>query len=694
MALKSPAVKKSRKIKLRRPIKKISLADTGVSLDERVFLILGQLKQEAEQLEDAETRELWLDAVQTFARTGDIDMLFSACEWRRKVVPLDEFLFSNFYLGMDENEMYPSVLDACEALDGDYFVEAVLKGCIGSGKTTIANIGLARGIYKISCMRHPQTSFGIQSKSSIVFTIQSVRFSTAKKAVFGEFGAYIHHSAYFKNIYPYDHRVLSEMIFREQNVSILPVTSSTTGAISMNVVGGILDEMNFMQRIERSKSANADIETGEFDQAKTLYNTLARRRRSRFTRKGELPGILFLVSSSRYPDDFTEQKAAEARSEGGTDDKIFVYQHALWTAKPRKTFMKEEFRVQVGTEILRSRILGDEEKEIPGTDVINVPMDFHSEFTKDVDGSLRDYAGITILATHPFIQRREAVREAMVLGEKYGYQHPFNVEEVDLHVGLPKPIEGKLRLDVDQFRTAHIDLGLTKDACGLAVGHIAGARIAERVNKVTGIKEIEMMPVIGIDFAMRIVPPINGEIEFALIRKFLTSLRDKHGLDIRYVTFDGWQSVDSRQILRKQGFQTGYLSVEKIEEYRGLRDALYDNRLLLPNNNFLVKELAELETRIQGNKERVDHKPKGSKDVADAVCGVTAFLLQRRAAWSGIRITSENGMHLFGDSELIAQSQGKVMRKDPDANVTRITQRPKITRRNIERKNIRRKTIR
>lgn len=522
-----------------------------------------------------------------------------------------------------------------------------------SGKSTLANVMLARAIYKISCLRDPQATYGIQSKSSIVFTIQSVRATTAKKAVFDEFGQYINNSPYFNEIYPYDKSISSEMIFRENNIRIMPVSSSTTGAISMNVMGGVLDEVNFMQKIESSKSADADIEGG-FDQAKRLYDTISRRRKSRFNQKGKLPGILFVVSSSRFPDDFTEVRAQYATSQGGSDDSIFVYSYAQWEAKSRDSFLPEEFRVQVGNETVKSKVLGDHEEATPGCLIINVPHDFYTIFVEDTDGAVRDFAGLTTLATNPFISYREKIPNAMALGTKAGYHNMFNLEQVDLSMGFPIPIKQFIRHDISSPRAVHIDLGLRNDAAGIVCAHAAGIKHVARYDAETGNTIQDVLPVVGIDFALRVVPPVNGEIEFALIRQFLVKLRDDYGIPIKYVTFDNFQSVDSRQILAKKGFIVGHQSVEKIEPYRTLRDTLYDDRLLLPQHDFLAAELASLEIQIKNNKAKVDHRANGgTKDVCDALCGAVCTVLSRRETWSAIPLGPLYQTELYGDAEAV-----------------------------------------
>lgn len=631
--LPKPAVKR-RVVRVQTPARKASPEDVGVSDDEKTQLILDQIIDEAHQLDDDETRDFWLDGIETFKQSGDIEKLIELTTYRRKVVPLDEFMFGGAYLGLKPDEIYPGLLEFAADLDTDQYIEAVLKGALGYGKSTLANIMLARGIYKTSCMRHPQSTFGIRSGAGIVFTIQSIRLATAKKAVFDEFGNFIKNSPYFKHIYPFDPTVTSQMIFREQSVSVTPVSSSSTGAISMNVLGGVLDEMNFMQRVQKSKSQNAELD-GSYSQAKAIYNAIARRRRSRFARKGKLPGLLFLISSSRFPDDFTEQKAAESTMCGGTDPTIYVVSKAVWEVKGRDTFMDEEFRVMIGNNMLRSKILEDHEQPIGDCQVINVPMDFKHEFEKDLDGSLRDFAGVTILSTRPFITRRSAIHECIQAGTNAGYNNPFLQESYNFNTGIPHPIRERLRTDIRIFRTAHVDLGLTRDACGIAIGHIAGQRLIERTDPLGGGKVTELMPVIGYDCILRVTPPPNGEIEFSKIREFLIMLRDEYDIPIEFVTLDGFQSVDSRQILRSKGFKTDYLSVEKIDPYRTLRDALYDNRLQLFPHQFLADELAGLEY-VRGNNgdDRVDHRTNGTKDVADAVCGVATFLFNRRIAWS------------------------------------------------------------
>jgi hypothetical protein len=321
---------------------------------------------------------------------------------------------------------------------------------------------------------------------------------------------------------------------------------------------------------------------------------------------------------------------------GGDDPEIYVFSKSLWESKGRDRYSDETFRVLVGNERTRSRILGeDEAPEGEGLRIIDVPEDFKREFEKDIDGSIRDFAGETTLASHPFIHNRESVFECMGLADEYDYRSVYPIEEVDLEVSVPSIASDRIRHDVKKMRVAHVDLALTRDSAGLAVGHIAGTKTLERFNPETKERTVEVLPVIAYDLIMRINPPRDGEIDFAKIRQILYDMRDNHGIPIKVVTTDGFQSTDFRQILGKKGFVTEYLSLDRTTQpYRTFRDALYDRRIMLPRHQTLVKELTELEYVTSGSKEKVDHKPRGSKDVADAVCGVAAYLLTRRQAWT------------------------------------------------------------
>ena len=108
--------------------------------------------------------------------------------------------------------------------------------------------------------------------------------------------------------FPYDAWKTNELRF-PNNVWVFPAVAGSSGVIGYNVFGAVMDEVNFMAVVENSKSVATG---GYFDQADTLYKSLIRRMKSRFMKRGKLPGILLQISSSRYPEDFTERRLAES----------------------------------------------------------------------------------------------------------------------------------------------------------------------------------------------------------------------------------------------------------------------------------------------------------------------------------------------------------------------------------------------
>ena len=151
------------------------------------------------------------------------------------------------------------------------------------------------------------------------------------------------------------------------------------------------------------------------------------------------------------------------------------------------------------------------------------------------------------------------------------------------------------------------------------------------VDRGTGQKEV--LPEITIDFALEIFPPQTGEIDIARVRKIIFMLRDQMDMNVRWVTYDQFQSADSIQILQQNRFSCGKRSMDQTPlPYELLKQAFYDARVKIPAHNKLQKELVELE--FDAKKNKIDHPvPNGSKDVADCLAGVVYGLSVRREIW-------------------------------------------------------------
>jgi hypothetical protein len=395
-----------------------------------------------------------------------------------------------------------------------------------------------------------------------------------------------------------------------------------------------------MAVIEKSKVA---VDKGVYDQATAIYDSISRRRKSRFLKQGQLPGILCLVSSKKYPGQFTDKKQEEAK----TNPQIFIYDKRVWEIKPEAYTDSEWFHVFTGDMTRKPRILQKDEK-VPNSErplVMAIPAEYKSEFQKDIINALREIAGVSTLARHPFFVEVEKVNAAFRKRPSIFSQSP--VDFVETKVQLLKQFFYKPELP----RFAHGDLAISGNSASLAIGCITGfvdinANLDERAllgggQIVPSTGQAAYMPLIRIDGVLEIRPPKGGEILFWKVREILMKLRNA-GLNIRWVTFDQFQSKDSQQILRQQGFITGQQSIDTVPctAYDLTKRAVYEGRLDIPYHPHLRREMVSLEKDPKTGK--VDHPPQGSKDCSDGLAGVVYGLTNRREIWSmfGIPITS------------------------------------------------------
>jgi hypothetical protein len=560
-----------------------------------------------------------------------------------RVADIEEFCESYEYMGQ-KGYVRPKVMEGLiELFTGDTYVECVLSGSIGWGKTYFSEMAEAYMLYLLSCYHNPQAEFDMAPGSSIIFIQQSKTYQLAKKVVFEQFSERLRQSPYFKKNFSFDPQVKSELRF-PKNISVLPVGGSDTAALGMNVFGGIIDEMNFMARIKGSVEVQHTHEE-EYDQAERLYTTLIRRMKSRFMQKGRLPGKLLLVSSVNYPKDFTSRKIEEAK----TDETILAIAHSQWEVLPPDRFSGETFPVEVGNEVKQSRVLLPGEEATDPEDVIQVPVEYKTEFERDLEAALRDLAGITAGTRHSFIPYRDLLQKATEEHAKItSGRSLFLYDDVVLTkvIDPVAPDWGRLvsteyleKAIVDRAQpfVLHIDVAVTQDCCGVAVGRILGYKLLpstkyynERMKEFVEIRDIRA-PIYMIDGVLRIMPPRGGgEIDLELVRDLVLWLRGE--IYLRWGTCDSYQSTMLLQAMRKARIKCGVLSVDQsMAPYTEVKLAVKDERLLFPYHEMLLKELRELERDPE--KDKVDHPTGGSKDCSDAVAGVVYVLQQKEASY-------------------------------------------------------------
>lgn len=578
----------------------------------------------AQQAINATPPGAWRDDLQeslTMFQTGkNRQRIFYLLMLKRYPVDIETFLFDPKYMD-GKGHIWPELVPYIKEVnnpDGDRlgmkYHEVVLTGGIGTAKTTQALYGLAYQLYLLSCYREPHLVLGQDPSAEVLFIFQSINSKVAMSD-YKRFRNMIQRSPYFRDNFDFRRDIETTMIFPHR-IEVQPVTGEVNATIGQNVIGGLIDEINFMVKTKKSKK----VQDGEFDQAAELYSSIDSRRRSRFMDMGYLPGLLYLGSSKNYPGQFTDLKEKQAL----TDPGIYYWDKRVWDLRPGK-FCGKKFWLYVG-DISSQPYIVTEKNPAPRDAMAKglldqIPIEFQKKFEQDIYRSLREIAGRSALSTHPFIPNATAIARAFRPSVAPVVMPAIIDFDTIMPMGYPINIMHR-----DQPRAVHVDLAINGDLAGVSCGYV------EKFVTIDDEGEKYQMPLIRYDFTVGVKAPntSGGEIKFSAIRKMLVDLR-RIGVPIKWVTFDTYQSKDSQQILRNLGFLTGEISMDVTPiPYDCFKTAINQGRIVAPANEGAQLECVRLERGPDG---KVDHPADGSKDMSDSMAGVAYLLTMRKEIW-------------------------------------------------------------
>lgn len=675
-------------MELRLSEEQIELLQTNISAEELEEALTIMLLEAGQTESDLDELEGFCRAVRDCG--GDLSkLLFRTHE----PVDIETFITDKYFLGYkiiddvgEDDDKHqnigiwrPLFDDIKTVIEGGY-TEIVEGGAIGIGKTTKAQIVLAYDIYRLSCEAYPQLRFGLLPGFSIQQVCMNVNEKLAKRVTYGQYSRMIDRIRYFKEHFPRKKDNESEMLF-PKGIRVNYCAAYSAAIMGENTIGGVVDELNFMSIIKESKKKRDE---GEFDQAVEVYTGLSRRLKSRYDvgEDDNLPSHLFLVSSKGYPGDFTEKRIKEIKE--ANDGRSIAFAHRQWEVKKRRIFKTQPwFLVEVGNDRHNTRILKKKDEPRKKAKIVKVPKFYLDDFKKDPEGALRDFAGESTVTITPFFGDRERVWEMSDIFAKLGMVAPFMEHVIDLKKGLPQLNPDYEVVNPSCPRAAHIDLAVTRDYCGISIGHVYKTDFVRRRNKKTDRLATEELPFVAYDLVFTIKPPKGGEIEFTEVRNIIYLLRDL-GLPVKWVTFDGYQSRDSRQMMRKKGFKTGELSVEKIEPYEDFKQAVYEGRCAAYEHVLAFTELCKLEADYKAKK--IDHLPNESKDTADSMCGVYTSLVSRRSAWRAMASTEEDDEDTKGEPLIVESGFKTELDRRATERVRNGSQRRDGSRRDVRRR--------
>jgi len=569
------------------------------------------------------------------------------------------------------------VFDLMVPDDNSYLAYGMLSH--NSGKSTFSHLAVLRMIYEASCLKNPAVSYGLASGSIIGFCSLAKSKETARRVVFEQLAHKIQESPYFKYDFPPVKDLKAEIVF-PKGLAIIAGSSTDTSIIGMNIFGGIIDEVNFWGRVKKS-SLNYGKNWGGESKSGRLFDSVRRRMKSRYVKKGKLPGIIMLVSSKSTVDSFTDQFVRKEQAMGTLS--TFVRDRSILEMK-KGSFSDRTFRVLIGTIDYASKIIldGEDVSNYKDAIVIDIPEDFRSDFEANLEESLRDIAGVSTIAISNFITKVEKINEMIDKDRIHPFQCPLLDDpntwdsrrsyKMNWYALCDRKPNGEWvpKLNPEAPRHLHYDPAFTGDAFGFCLAHVGGMIPVQESGEI-----IEYQPVFVVDFVLAIQGSKDEEVIFRNVRE-LTYEFSSHGFHIAEVSMDTYQSRDACQALEQNGYKAGIYSVDTGISSRGenvvntaigripkakqaywyLRSAIYEGRVKCYDYPILYRELR----RLEDGPEKVDHPDGEGKDLADALCGVVWTLFRSR--YSGEFLAPSKGITLNprAESESMADYQESI----------------------------------
>ena len=496
----------------------------------------------------------------------------------------------------------------------------VIHNSTGWGKSYLSRILTCYLLYRLSMLHDPQYQYDLAPGSSIVMILQSQSLRLSKKILFNPLLALIAGSPYFIKNFPFNRQVTSELQF-PNHIFVSPVSGSEMATLGLDVFAGILSEINYFDVVENSQMLTMrGQDNTTYDQAVNVYTNLIQRLKNRFQDHGKIPGVLILDSAVHYPGDFLDRKVQEAK----WDSQIHVVRHAIWDTLSKDRFSGDYFLVEVGNMDRNSRIIEDRAFALPEADIIEVPSEYRTDFDRDIERALRDYVGIATGHRRAFMPFKEAINDAHTVYEAlYEGQTLFNEEVIDITNYFDGPFEWEKLINKEYLKQIsfnnkadfcmHVDLGISKDRVGLAVGHVQDYKMMPSTSFYSNTSNsfIEMTdmsaPVICIDGMMQITPPPGGEVSVDTLKGFMIYLSTT--LNMKIVTMDSFEHVSFVQALRRvKGLRSGTVStVATAIPYMELKAAYIEGRIIHQSFSAYTDELLFLE--YDPKKRKVDHLP-------------------------------------------------------------------------------------
>jgi hypothetical protein len=451
----------------------------------------------------------------------------------------------------------------------------------GSGKDYCSTISVSYIVYLLLCLKDPATYYGKPPGDSIDILNVAINAQQASNVFFKGFKTRIDRSPWFVGKYE---AKASEVKF-DKSITVHSGHSERESWEGYNVIVVVLDEI----------SGFAIENTTGHDQAKTgeaIYDMYRASVASRFPDFGKV----ILLSFPRFKNDYIQTHYESVIAEKET-----VIRSILMKMDENLPDHTEgnEITVEWEEDHIKSYLY-------PKTYAIKRPTwdinptkkieDFKVDFYRNSLDALGRFACMPPEAVDAFFKSREKIEKAF-------YKMNIAVDQFGR-------LEEWFQPEKDKEYFIHVDLAQKHDHCAVALAHVN-----HWVNVKVTSDYSQPAPIVEVDAVRFWTPTADKSVDFTEVKDYILSLKTR-GFNIRVCTFDRWNSHDMMQQLKQYGINTELLSVAK-KHYDDMAMIVAEERVSGPAIKLLIDELLQL--RIM--RDKVDHPRKGSKDLADAVCG-------------------------------------------------------------------------
>lgn len=492
--------------------------------------------------------------------------------------------------------------------------EVILQIGKGGGKDFISTIGCAYVVHLLLCLTDPAKYYGKPPGDSIDIINIAINAVQANRVFFKGFKRIVEKSPWFQGRYI----PKANSVEFDKEITVHSGHSESESWEGYNVMIAVLDEISGFEMENTTGRQSPKTSSAIYKMYRASVN-------SRFPDFGKV----IMLSFPRFKNDFIQQKYSNAVAEKET-----VVKSHRFKIDPELPDGHDgnEFKVEWEEDHIISYAL-------PHIFALKRPTwdfnptrkieDFTIAFYDDPLDSLMRFACMPPEATDAFFKSREKIEKA--------FSNPnISVDSSGRFTDSFKPEESKQYF-------IHVDLAQKHDNCSVALAHIDGWVQMKIAGTMT-----EAAPKVIVDAVRYWQPTSTTSVDLSDVKDYIIDLRER-GFNLNLVTFDRWNSHDMMQQLKHYGINTELLSVAK-KHYEDMALLITEERVYGPEIKLLIDELLQL--RIRGDK--VDHPRKGSKDLADSVCGAiyNAIARSRKDQEQEIEIYSYDMLEIDSEEEI------------------------------------------